>query len=317
MNWILALVAKLLFNERGQVAMETPEGGGGEGDQGGGDPTPSPEPQTEQPAQGEPAPTPEESFIDPASLPEELKPHWKRMHGQYTKFAQERKALREAQATIERFNSDPDFAFQAMQQRAAMMGYQIIRPGQNGTQQAPITPIQGNGEIPQQFLQATQANLPQELQWLAPPIAHANYAAVKAHLEPLQRQAQQERLAQRDQLFDEQEAKLTEKHPGWEQYEDQMDGLLKWLKSDSLSHPLYGSKLEILYKLATDQAASVSEAAKRLNAAARNRTTTGHVTSNASPNIFKRVREAKTTNDAWDVAAKFAIDQVKAGGGQV
>ena len=110
---------------------------------------------------------------------------------------------------------------------------------------------------------------------------------------------------------------MTEKYPGWEQHESEMTKLNSWLQSDSLSHPLYGSKLEILYKMATDQATSISEAAKRLNAAGRNRTSSSQVTLRSAPNIFKQVREAKNSNEAWDAAAKFAIDQVKGQGGSL
>jgi len=308
--WILPILGKFLSNQRGEV----PDTSGGEGDQG--EPAPSPEPAGDAPA-GDQPPAQEESFIDPASLPEELKPHWKRMHGQYTKFAQERKALREAQSMVERFNSDPAFALQTIQQRAAMMGYQLLQPGQNGQAQAPqVTTAQG-GDIPNEFVQAIQSKLPPELHWMAPSIAQATYGAVQAGLKPLQEQQSREKAQQRDQVFDEQEAKMTEKYPGWEQHESEMTKLNSWLQSDSLSHPLYGSKLEILYKMATDQAASVSEAAKRLNAAARNRTSSSQVTSRSAPNIFKQVREAKSSNDAWDAAAKFAIDQVKGQGGSI
>ena len=313
--WILPYIGKFLFNQRGEV----PDTGGGEGDQGGDEPAPSLEPAGNVPA-GDPAPAIEESFIDPASLPEELKPHWKRMHGQYTKFAQERKALREAQAMVERFNNDPTFAYQTIQQRAAAMGYQLVQPGQNGQgqQPSPVTQGQGNGEIPEQFVQAIQAKLPPELHWMAPSIAQATYGAVQAGLRPLQDQQQKEKVQQRDQMFDEQEAKMTEKYPGWEQHEGDMTKLNSWLQSDSLSHPMYGSKLEMLYKMATDQAASVSEAAKRLNAAAKNRTSSSQVTSHSAPNINSRVRDRKlSNNDAWDAAAKFAIDHVKGQGGNI
>jgi hypothetical protein len=313
LNWILRNFRKFL-NQRGEVpdtsdAVSVDSSPGGDTGMDTSTDADLVDPQATQ-AQ----PVQEESFIDPSSLPEELKPHWKRMHGQYTKFAQERKTLREQAALVERFNSDPDFAFQTLQQRAAALGYQVLKPGQNGQQ--PATQA-AQGDIPPQYIEALQNNLPPELHWMAPALAKATFGAVQGQLQqvlkPIQDSVQQERIQQRDREFSEHEAKLSEKFPGWEEHEGQMDQLLKWWKSDSLAHPMFGSKLELLYKMATDQASSVSEAAKRMSAAARNRSSIGQISQHSQPNVRERILKANN-NDAWDIAAKSAMEEVKMGG---
>jgi hypothetical protein len=314
LNWILRNFRKFL-NQRGEVpdtsdAVSVDSSPGGDTGMDTSTDADLVDPQATQ-AQ----PVQEESFIDPSSLPEELKPHWKRMHGQYTKFAQERKTLREQAALVERFNSDPDFAFQTLQQRAAALGYQVLKPGQNGQQQPATQGAQG--DIPPQYIEALQNNLPPELHWMAPALAKATFGAVQGQLQqvlkPIQDSVQQERIQQRDREFSEHEAKLSEKFPGWEEHEGQMDQLLKWWKSDSLAHPMFGSKLELLYKMATDQASSVSEAAKRMSAAARNRSSVGQISQHSQPNVRERILKANN-NDAWDIAAKSAMEEVKMGG---
>jgi len=305
MDWILSLWEKFLnLNSHGEV----PDSGGHPG----GEPAPA-EPTQGDPDQGpggQPSqPQPEESFIDPQSLPEELKPHWKRMHGQYTKFAQERKQLRENAALVERFNSDPAFAEQTMMQRAAQLGYQLIRPGQNGNAQAPTTPSHAQSGVPQEILQEIQNTLPPELHVIAQSIAAATSAAVQKSLGPIREQQARQQVESKTREYDEHVAKLTEKHPGWEDHEEEMTEIYHWLRGDSLNHPKFGSKIEWIYKMATDQASSLSEATRRLNGAVRNRSSSSHVTSGA-PDISKQIKQG-SMHDAWEVAGKAALDEMK------
>lgn len=303
MKWILLFLSKFL-NDHGEVP-DT----GGEPD---GEP-PAGEPPAEQPEPspgGEPSqPQKEESFIDPSTLPEELKPHWKRMHGQYTKFAQERKQLRENAALVERFNNDQAFAEQVLQQRANQLGYQLVKPGQNGITQAPATPSQGAANVPHEILQEIQNTLPPELHVIAQSIAAATMAAVQKSLAPIKEQQLQSRVESRNRDYDQHETQLTEKHPGWEEHEDEMNDIFTWLRGDSLSHPKYGSKLELLYKMATDQASSVSEATRRLNGAVRNRSSSSHTTP-GSPDISKQIKQG-SMHDAWEIAGKSALEDLK------
>ena len=72
MNWILRLWRKFLSNQLGQVptSMETQDPGFSEPAQ---DAEPEPTQDFADPQASESQPAQEESFIDPASLPEELK----------------------------------------------------------------------------------------------------------------------------------------------------------------------------------------------------------------------------------------------------
>lgn len=304
MKWILLFLSKFL-NDHGEV----PDTGS----------EPAGEPPAGEPPADEPEPAPggeqaqpqkEESFIDPSTLPDELKPHWKRMHGQYTKFAQERKQLRENAELVARFNSDPQFAQQVLQERATQLGFQLVRPGQNGNAQAPATQAYGESEIEDRATQAAKTKLPPELQILAPSVVAAAREIVKESLAPLEQRQQQSQIETRNREYDKHEAQLTEKHPGWEEHEDEMNQIYHWFRADGLDHPKYGSKLELLYKLATDQASSVSEATRRINGAVRNRTSSSQVNTQGGPNIADQVRKG-SNHDAWALAGKAALDEVK------
>lgn len=255
----------------------------------------------------------EESFVDPSTLPPELKGHWSRMHKAFTQSREELKRGREATQMVQRFFSDPQFAEQTLQQRAAQMGYQLVRPGQNGQQNGGYAAQNGqDGQIPHEFVQIAQQNLPPELQWMAPHMAASQVAIAKQiaqqMVEPVMQNTRKQAF---DQEFSRYEAELTEKHPDWIQHENTMDEIRAWWQSPSMSHPKYGNKLEWLYKMATEQQASVTEATKRMRAAAKNRSSFSHTPSHSAPNIGQRVAQATSNDEAWDIAHRYALEQAR------
>lgn len=254
----------------------------------------------------------EESFIDPSSLPEELKPHWKRMHGTYNKRLSEIAADKDRAEFAKRFESDPDFAAQQIQARAAKLGMTITKAQ---AQQAAATGSEN--AAPREVVEQVRKSLSPELQWMAEQIANSQWALVQSQLKPLQEQRQTERLqayqAQYDSLIED----LSGKAPGWETHENEMLELLEFIKGPDLSHKKFGSKPELLYRIVTGNASAVSEATRRMGEAARNKVSTGTAQRASQPNIEDRIRKAKNNNDAFNIAAKAAVEDLERKGVRV
>lgn len=243
----------------------------------------------------------EESFVDPATLPPELKAHWKRMHGAYTKSREELKTGREATAQVKRFYSDPDFALQTIRQVASQLGYQLQKPGQE-TAQASKT---GSG-APAELVDKIKAQLAPELQWMAPSLAASQWETIQTALAPIQQRQEQDSKQRREELLNEAEAEMDEKYPGWDEHKDELTGIVSWIQDGPVQHPKYGNKYEAAYKfwqLMTGQdGAFVAQAARKMGDAARSRTTGGTTSRQAVPNHEERIRKAKTREEAWAIA---------------
>ena len=312
-NWLKSVFARLL-SESG----ETPDTGAVQEEDSGvaepeGDPfTPASSDAGEQaPAEEAAQPQQEESFIDPSTLPPELKSHWSRMHQAYTKSREELKRGKEAASIVQRFYQDPQFAEQTLIQRATQLGYQLVRPGQNGQAQQRggyAGPSQNGG---QEYVEELQQTLKPELQWLAPELApgvsRLVERAINQALSPFVQQQSQAQQQQARQEYDEWEAKLTEKYPQWVEHEDTMDDIRAWWQSPKMSHPRYGNKLEWLYKMATEQQSSVTQAVNRINQAGKNRSSFSHTPARTVPNVQERVAKANTNEEAWDLAMQHGL----------
>jgi hypothetical protein len=80
------------------------------------------------------------------------------------------------------------------------------------------------------------------------------------------------------------------------------------------SHPKFGSKHELLYKLVTGNANAVKEATQRIAQAGQNRTPTSTRPSRAGSgfkNIEEEVAATPNRDDAFAKAANYALQQVK------
>lgn len=249
-------------------------------------------------------PEKEESFISPNELPEELKPHWKRMHRAYTKHLEAVKGIREQAAQVERFYNDRSFAYQTLANWAVQNGYTLTPAGQQAPQQ---TQAQQNVQAPPQLVEAIRSKLSPELKWMAEQQAEAFWAAQQLAYQPVieqqQRQQQQALSAEYDQLSDE----LSNVSPGWEEHEQDMREMYDFLQSPKLRHPKYGSKLQLLHNLITSNASAIAEATGRMNKAVKNRSAGSHgSTTRVVSNLSDRIRKA-SNNDAWDLAARAAL----------
>lgn len=233
----------------------------------------------------------------------ELNHVFTKMQGAYTRKTQSLAQAREAAAVVERFNSDPEFAKQTILARAAQLGLNLAHPSSNGTP--------GTGaKMPAELVEAVKANLSPELQWMAPALAASQWAGMQLAIQPLQQQQAQVVRQTRDQEYDMLAAQLSEKAPGWEQHEDEMDELLTFLQSPKMTDRRWGSKLDLLHRLVAGDGQATAEAARRMGQAAKSRAIAGQPTAAPAPNVAELVRKPKQNQDAWDIAAKHAISEL-------
>ena len=272
----------------------------------------------EEPAQAMP-PVPSETeqtflegaTLDPNQLPDAIKPIFKKMQGAYTRKMQEIAKVREQAGIVDKFYNDRDFALNTLTQWATQNGYQIAPVGAQFPQRQQTAQPQRAGDPPAEFVETVKANLPPELQWMAEHQAKANWAAMQAILQPVIQQTKQSqteyRQQQAGQEYDRIADEFSQTVPGWEEHEDQMSDLLEFLQGPQMRHPQYGTKHQLLYNLVTGNAAATAQVVKRMNGAAKNRPSTGMSTGRTVSNLADRVRQAKTGQDAFRLAAQAAL----------
>jgi hypothetical protein len=280
----------------------------------------SPEPTGEAtasatPAAETPAVTEPESFIDPSQLPEELKPHWKRMHGAYTKTREELKSGREARSEIQKFYSDLAYQEQILQRVATQRGYQLVRPNEQAAAPSASPTEQPAGQAPADFVEKIKSRLAPELQWMAPSLAATQWEGIQAAMQPLMRERQAETQSKQAQEYEEAATALGTKFPGWEAEEENMSELLGFLQSKTMHHPKFGNRLEVLYKasqlLAGHQGHVVQDYAKRTADAARSRTVSSNAARPSLENYQEQIRKAPNTRAAFAIAAQVGMEEAK------
>lgn len=253
--------------------------------------------------QGKEAPQ-EESFISPNDLPDELKPHWKRMHRAYTKRLEEIKSVRDKAAMVDQFQTDRNYALREIAAWAAQNGYNLSPVGQPNQQ---VQGQQGNRlQPPQQLVDAVRAQLPPELQWMAESQAASQWAAMQMMFQPVMQQQQQQQRQQVLAEYDRAANELSQTVPGWESHESEMDKLLQFMQSPSVYHPEFGSKIALLYNMVNGNAAAIRETTNRFNKAVKNRVGSSASGGRAVSNLADRIKKAPNNNDAWAMAANAA-----------
>lgn len=267
-----------------------------------------------------------DEFTPLTEVPEPLRPHARRMQADYTKKTQQLAELRrslepvkESAAVVQRFWQDPEYAETILRQRAQQLGYTLARPGAGQpTPNGPGTPPPGAPSSadspPPAFVQELEASLSPELRWMAPAMAPALWKGVAHLLHPVLQKDQardQEQTAATESAITE---ALSQSFPGWEAYAADMQALDAFLQSGKPTHPRFGSRKACLYRLAAGPGAAASEATRRMAEAAKARTTTGTAARTTVPNIADRVRKAKTTSEAMQIAAAHAVETLKASG---
>lgn len=260
-----------------------------------------------------------QSLIDPATLPDELKPHWSRMtqaHGKrLSEFKEREQGLNELERKaeiIDRLYSDPVYARQVVQQMATQLGMSLGATG------AEPKPSAGDSQVPANVLQAAQAALSDtpDMQFLAPAIAKVAHAIAQQSVQPFQEQQEQIQQRQRKSEVDEMSAALTESSPGWEEHEDAMLSRLNFLKDalngrGPMTHPRFGSVLEMLFRLETGNATATAEAGRRMQRALTNRTGASTATRTPVPNVQEQIGKAETPDAQWAIAFRAALAEAQ------
>lgn len=262
--------------------------------------------------------TPDESFVSEKDIMDKIRANpdldhvFKKMQGTYTKKMQGISAMKDKAEAVERFWSDPDYARQVIHQRNSQLGLSQT--------QAPPSAAGGDGSpvarAPSELVEAVKHNLSPELAWMADTIANAHWAAHQVTTKPLEERRQKEQAATRLEEYEDLAVELSEKAPGWEDREDEMNDLLNFLQSDKMRHKKFGSKLDLLYNVVTGNASAIAEATKRMSGAARSRTlsSSGGAGRSSSPNTKERIKKAKTPQEQWDIAGQAAIEELEAHG---
>jgi len=265
--------------------------------------------QVVQPQQEETFVTGDEN-LDPRKLDPALQPIFKRMQAAYTKRMQSVASIQEKAAVVDRFYNDPQFAQQTLAQWAQQNGYQLTQA--NG--QAPQQRGQA-GDVPAYLVEAYKQNLDPALHWMAEPQAKAMWNAMQGMLAPVFQQNEQATQKARETEWQRTADELGQLAPGWEEHEDTMGELFDFMRSKDLVHPTFGSKLQMLYDLATAKAASLKQAQGRVAQAGKNRVSSSRGTQ-TRPNIEQDIRKA-STQDAWKLAVKHALEQHQKANGSI
>lgn len=240
--------------------------------------------------------------LDPTKLDPALQPIFKRMQGAYTKRMQAIAEIRDKAGVVDRFYNDRDFANQTLQAWAAQNGYQVVPKGQDQAQQ------QGASQTPKELVEAFKAKLDPSLHWMAESQADATWTVMQQLLSPLVANQQQAQTQARQAEYDRYSNELAGVAPGWEEHEDAMSELLDFMGSKQMSHPKFGSKIKLLYDMATSRSSALAEATKRVNAAAQNRSSgTRGGTRAAGPKLDDLAKNAKSTQDAWAIIRKSVL----------
>lgn len=257
------------------------------------------------------APNATETFADPAAIPAELQPHFKRMQAAFTRKMQalgtEKAAQAEKLASYDRLMNDAEFAKQVILEAAPRLGLSVAPAGSNGSGAG--TAATGDGPPPE-FVAKIQATLPDELKWMAPAQAAALWEGSRTLLQPVLEKQQQQVKATHEREFEALADSLSQRAPEWAEHEDAMGELLDFINSEALTHPVFGSKLDILYNVVTKNTAATQEAVRRMTAAGRNRTVTGRSESSTTPNLTERVKKAPSMQDAFRIASEDAQRQL-------
>ena len=272
-------------------------------------PEAAPEPVT-TPTQTPEAPqTPEDEFRtmtdeEISALPQELqreaKALRKRFQSAYTKKTMDLAEIRRKAEIVDRFDTDPAFQEQVIQQAMARRG--VTTP----PAQAPTS-----AEIPPAILKMVQDRLPPELQWMAPAQAGIAWELVRTMnqnvIQPLQQNVTAMQRQRQEQEYTTTLTEFAGRNPGWDAHEDAMVEVLEFLKSPALTHPKWGTKHDLLYRLAQGtekvEQKAVETVLERTNRAVKTRSITASGAGRGTvSNLADRVRDPKVSDDqAWDL----------------
>lgn len=250
---------------------------------------------------------------DEPTDPAQQKKYWQ---GAYTK---SRQKDRERYGTLEQehrqykqllanFYQDDAYAMQVLRQRFPQLASQLQQPPQGqGTTTSPTTGASsGLAERLKQRLG--------EFGFLADGLGQALEEEIQARVEQRVQPLEQRSIQQTEQTRHAEETRLLTamdaKYPGWEESVGaKMQALDDFLGSDALTHPEFGNKYELYYRLLNPDATR-REAIHAMGDAAKRRTGLSRTGRSSAPNVADLVRKAENNASAFEAAAKAALEEL-------
>jgi ribosomal protein L29 len=254
--------------------------------------------------------TDEEIKALPPELQTEAKALRKRFQSAYTKKTMDLAEIRRKADFMDRFDSDPALQEQVIQQIQSRRQPATIAP-------AATLPVAQTGP-PAALVEMAKKSLPPEMQWMAESQANFGWQLIQAvqsnMVQPLQQNLSALQQAKKEQEYTGVLGQFAESNPGWEAKEDDMVEVLEFLKSPALTHPKWGRKHDLLYRLAQGDKAedlAVQHTIEKTAEKVRSRSITSRGGDRGTaPNVQERIRDRKLTdNQAW----ALAVEQAKAG----
>jgi ribosomal protein L29 len=236
-------------------------------------------------------------------LQKEAKALRKRFQAAYTKKTMDLAEIRRKAEIVDRFDSDPTFQDQVIRQIQSSR-----QPTRQSATQQPSTP--SHTGPPAALVEMARQSLPPEMQWMAEAQAKFGWQIVQAvqanMIQPLQQNLSQVQQQRQEKEYLDVLNDFSGRNPGWEEKEDDMVDVLEFIKSPALTSPRWGSKHDLLYRLAQGtelEANAVQKTIERTAQAVKSRSvvSSGAGRGTAS-NIEDRIRDRKISNDtAWDL----------------
>jgi hypothetical protein len=232
-----------------------------------------------------------------------------RERAQYGKVEAEHKQYGDV---LRNFYQDDAYALQVLRQRFPQLANQLSLSGGTPGQAAANTPSRGQQSSP--VVQLLEQSLGEDLAFLAPRLGpvleQVIQHGIRSGLAPIEQQTQQQRATERKRQEDALLSSMDSDYPGWEgRYGNDMKELDAFLASDELTHPKWGNKYQLLYRLANSDHARV-DAVRSIGEAARNRQTTGRPGRQSQPDPTQDILKAKTNSDAFRLAAEAAMREL-------
>tara|TARA_Y100000310_G_scaffold326948_1_gene392588 strand:- start:56 stop:1078 length:1023 start_codon:yes stop_codon:yes gene_type:complete len=263
-----------------------------------------------------------EGFMAPKDMPPEIKGHFGKMLSTYQKKLAEIEDIKENAAIVRNFWEDPAYAKQVLTARAQQLGMTLSEAGEGSANPKPPATVNANltpapDKLVRQFESRYGEGNEAQARADADMLYNNTLDTMRQVFAPYQEQAAKTKKEQAEAEYKSQAEDLSQKHPGWEENEDEMDGLLEFLQSGSQTHPVYGNKLMLLYQLndlRNGNGNATAEAVRRIGAAGNNRTRTGSTGGSATLNTDDRVRKAVNNQEAMKIAAEAAMDELRRNG---
>lgn len=209
---------------------------------------------------------------------------------------------------LRNFFADDQYAMQVIKQRFPQVAHQIMQQQGTGT---PAVSQGTQSDAHGKLVSLLQGKLGSDLGFLAPALADAMQAAVGDAMAPLHQQTRTQQEQSRRREEESLMAEMDSAFPGWEdQHGQDMQELNRFLTSNELTHPKYGNRYSLLYKMTNKDQARI-DAVQGMQKAQQSRVGTGRTGRVSPANTIEQIQKATTKSDAFRLAAEAAIAEMR------